>query len=188
MTAQVLLLAGQPAAWPLLQSEPPLLRLLNALTLLTVVLVAGICLVALQAILVALLPNIGQRSQAALVRSPWRAFFIGLANYLFLGAISLLLFNLKIEALGLVGLVIIGFLGVVTLLGLSGLVMLTGERLARLREREMSPWQRLVWGTIALELASFLPFVGWLLLTPVLLCIAFGAAVLAWRGGMTADR
>ncbi len=181
MTPQFLLLPVSIPALPLPQNEPPAERLINGLALFIILLLVGLCLIACIAVLAALLPQVSQRSKAALLRSPWRAFFIGLANYIFLGAISLLLVSVEVELLGLLGLLIFMFLGVISLLGLPGLVLLTGERLAKLREREMSPWQQLIWGTIALELTGLLPILGWFVLTPILLLLSFGAAVLAWR-------
>jgi hypothetical protein len=168
-------------ALPLAQQQPPIARLINGLGVLALLLVAGLCLVAFVIVLATLLPQASQRSKTALLQTPWRAFFIGLANYLFLGGISLALFSTKIEFLGLVGVVILAFLATVTMIGLSGLVLIVGERLASLHNQEMSPLRQLVWGIIVLELAGLFPFVGWFLLTPVLLMISFGAGVLAWR-------
>ncbi len=195
MIYQSLLLASQPVlattptlasltpatpALPLPQAGPPVEQLINGLTLLVLILIMGFCLSALVVVLAALLPQASQRSKMAIVRSPWRAFFIGLANYLFLGGISLVLFSAKIEALGLVGVLIIAFLAGVTTIGLTGLAALTGDKLSVLRDQPMSPLKRLIWGAIALELASLFPLVGWFLLAPALQMVSFGAAALAW--------
>ncbi|HEX9925894.1 MAG TPA: hypothetical protein VGD99_24775 [Anaerolineae bacterium] len=168
-------------ALPFYQQETPVARLINGLAVLILIMLIGLCLGALLAVLAALLPAAGRRSQAALLRSPWRAFFIGLANYLFLGGISLILLNTEVRPLALVGVIIAAALISITLIGLTGLVTLTGERLAALRSRETSPFSHLVWGTVTVTLAGLLPFIGWFLLAPVLLMVSFGAAVLAWR-------
>ncbi len=167
-------------ALPLPQAGPPAEQLINGLTLLLLILIMGLCLSALVVVLTALLPQASQRSKIAIVRSPWRAFFIGLANYLFLGGISLVLFSPNSKILGLVGALIIAFLAGVTTIGLTGLAALTGDKLSVLRDQPMSPLKRLVWGAIALELASLFPLVGWFILAPALQMISFGAAVLAW--------
>lgn len=166
---------------PLLQQETPVEQLANGLALIVVLVVVGLSLVAFMAVLRGLLPSAVEGSRAALLRSPWRAFFVGLANYLFLGGISLALFSTEAPPLGAVGLVLVVFLVTVTVIGLAGLVMLVGERLAGLQNRPASPFKQLVWGTAATALAGLLPFVGWFLLLPVLLMVAFGAALLAWR-------
>ena len=60
-------------------------------------------------------------------------------------------------------------------------MLIIGERLQILSGKAVSPLMQVVWATIILELGIFLPFVGWFLLTPVLLMESFGVAVLAWR-------
>jgi hypothetical protein len=166
-------------AQPLFQLEPPVGRLVNGLGLLVLLFLISLCFVASMLLLAALLPRVMARSQQALLASPWRAFFIGLANYLFLGGIALVLLN--IEPLAWLGLIIAAGLSGLSLLGLTGLVSLLGERLAGLQGGELSPLKRFAWGAIILELACLLPFIGWFLLAPTLLLLSFGAAVLAWR-------
>jgi hypothetical protein len=181
-----------PPAAPLLQAEPPLGRLVNALIVLALLTLIALCFTGFMLLLAALLPRVVRRSKQALERSPWRAFFIGLANYLFLGGISLVLLN--IEPLAWLGLLIAAGLLGVTGLGMSGLASLVGERLARLSggqtqlppleggtEGGISPLKQLIWGSVVLELASLLPLLGWFLLAPILLMVSFGAAILAWR-------
>ena len=172
------MLAISPAL-PSAQAEPPLGRLANGLIVLGLLFLSSLCFVALILLLAAFLPKVMARSQQALLASPWRAFFIGLANYLFLGGIALVLLN--IERLAWLGLIITASLSGLSLLGLTGLVSLLGERLAGLHGGEVSALKRLAWGAVTLELACLLPFVGWFLLAPVLLMLSFGAAILAWR-------
>jgi len=154
--------------------------LAGLLALLILFLFSGACLAALTVLLSALLPQAAERAQAALLRSPRRAFFIGLVNYLFLGAVSLLLLSTDIPPLAVIALVIIGAVLVVTFFGLVGLTRLLGERLSMLAGRDMPGLKQLLWGTVCLELAALLPVVGWFLLTPILLMVSFGATVLSW--------
>ena len=170
---------SSPAS-PWQQAEPPLDRLLNGVALLVALFIIAVCIVGFMIVLISLLPRVSQRSQLAMRESPWRAFFIGLANYFFLGGISLLLLSTEIPPLAFIGLVLFALLTAVTVIGLAGLILLIGDRLQSLSGREMSNLARLIWATIALELAIFLPFVGWFLLAPVLSMLSFGAAVLAW--------
>ena len=168
-------------ASPLQQVGPQLERLVNGIAFLVLLALISLCLIAFFTLLTALLPNVTRHSQNALHRSPWRSFFIGLANYLFLGGIALALFATEIEFLGLLGLVLLTFLAGVTAIGLAALAAVVGQRLADLRGRDMSPLARLVWGTLTVGFATLLPFIGWFVLTPILLMVAFGAAVLGWR-------
>ena len=172
------LLVISPAI-PLPQAEPPLGRLVNGLIVLSLLFLGSLCFTALILLLAAFLPRVMARSQQALLASPWRAFFIGLANYLFLGGIALVLLN--IEPLAWLGVLISAALSGITLLGLTGSVSLLGERLAGLQSGDVSSLKRLIWGAITLELTCLLPFIGWFLLAPVLLMLSFGAAILAWR-------
>jgi hypothetical protein len=178
MTLFTIVKTKSAVALPLLQAEPPARNLEEGLAALVLVALIGVCLMAFMVVLAALLPRLSERTKTALVRSPWRAFFIGLANYIFLGGISLVLLN--IEPIALLGVLILTALAVITVLGLPGLADLLGERIAGLRGRNFSPWQRLLWGALGLELAGLLPFIGWFVLTPALLLMAFGAAVLSW--------
>jgi hypothetical protein len=162
------------------QQDPPLDRLLNGVALLVALFIIAVCIVGFIVVLITLLPRVSKRSEIAMRQSPWRAFFIGLANYLFLGGISLLLLSTEIPPLAFIGLVLSAALAVVTVIGLAGLIRLIGDRLRILSGRDMSELARLIWATIALELAMLLPFIGWFLLAPVLSMISFGAAVLGW--------
>ena len=177
----VTLVKSVPTALPWQQAEPPLDRLINGLSLLILLVIVGLCLIALVLVLSALFPKACQRSKAAAHSSPRRAFLIGLANYLFLGGISLVLFSLGNEVISIIGLVIVTFLATVSAIGLTGVVALLGERLAGMQGQEMSRLRQSVLGTLALLFAGLLPFFGWFVFIPVVLMVSFGAAVLAWR-------
>jgi hypothetical protein len=168
-------------ALPSAQGEPPLAQLVNGLGLLILLAVVGLCLIALMLVLAALFPTVAGQSRAAALASPRRAFFIGLANYLLLGGISLLLFSIGNELISVIGLVIVAFLSAVSAIGLTGVVTLIGERLAQMGERPMSRLKQVTIGTLALALAGLLPFFGWFLFIPIVLMVSFGAATLAWR-------
>jgi len=168
-------------ALPPAQSEPPVERLVNGLGLLVLLVIVGLCLIALMAVLAALFPKATEQSRAAALASPRRAFFIGLTNYLLLGGISLLLFSIGNDLISVIGLVIVIFLSAVSAIGLTGVVTLIGERLAEMGERQISKLKQVVIGTLALALAGLLPFFGWFLVIPIVLMVSFGATVLAWR-------
>ena len=161
--------------------QPPPNEEVQGLALLLLILALVVCLIGTMVTLTALMPGVTGRSQAALQRWPWRAFFIGLVNYVFLTGMALIIFSAAIDILNLIGVFILAFLAAVTALGLGGLTQLTGERMAAMRTSEMSPLKQVVWGAVVLELTGLLPLVGWFLFTPIILMIAFGAAVLGWR-------
>jgi hypothetical protein len=137
----------------------------------------GICLLALMLVVAALWPGLTRRARQSIEGSPGKAFLIGLVNYLFLGAIAVVLLNLGPVAA--IGLVLAALLLVGTFLGLPAVAALVGARLHTLREREATPWGEIVAGGIALDLAILVPVVGWFILLPALLMWSFGAAALA---------
>ena len=137
----------------------------------------ALCVLASLVVAAALLPGLHQRSLAALERSPWRALGLGLVNYVFWGALLILLANLG--PLGLVSLFIGLALLALTAIGLAVVGRLVGERLAAWREAPTSPLTRLVLGSASLELALLLPVVGWFVLLPLASLVGLGAVVLA---------
>lgn len=151
------------------------------LTLLFFAMTAIVGLLALLVFLAAVMPRVTARSKMAIIESPRRAFFVGLANYIFVGGISLLLLNAG-DILAVLGAVFFAALFTVTMLGLAGVALHTGERLAELRRMELSPFKQMVWGTLTVELAMVMfPVFGWVVVAPAVMMTAFGAAVVAWR-------
>ncbi|MFQ6057678.1 MAG: hypothetical protein ACE5MB_02205 [Anaerolineae bacterium] len=136
-------------------------------------------LLAFFVVLAAFLPHFTRRVQDSLVQAPRKAFLIGLVNYIFLGAMGLVLANLGFPPLALIGLGLLMVLLAGTALGLTALASLTGERIYDLRGTPASPFARIVVGAIALELAAAVPVVGWWLLLPIFCLTSFGAVVLA---------
>jgi hypothetical protein len=140
-------------------------------------LLIGVCLIALLLVLAGLWPGFTGRAQDHLVASTGKAFLVGLVNYVFLGAIALVLLNSG--PIAFTGLVLGGILLLGTFLGLPAAAALVGARLHALRETEATPWSEVVTGGAALYLAAFVPVVGWFLLLPALCLWSFGAAALA---------
>ncbi|MEM7031035.1 MAG: hypothetical protein AAF629_15825 [Chloroflexota bacterium] len=169
----------------MLQPEEQPVR--DLVLLLFVIVISAISLVALVIFIRAVFPQTSQRSQRYLQRSPWRSFFIGLVNYIFILGIIGAITSVGVDGLNLVAVLILGVLIMITAVGLSGLCTLTGQRIAELRDRETSLLQQVVWGIVTVEFACLLPFVGWFLFAPLFLMISFGAAVLGWRNRKTAE-
>jgi hypothetical protein len=142
--------------------------------------VVGICLIALMLVVAVLWPGLTRRARNGIEATPGKAFLVGLVNYLFLGAIAVVLLNLGFVAA--IGLVIGVLLLVGTFLGLPAVAALVGARLYALRQTEATPWGEIVAGGLALDLAILVPVVGWFILLPALLMWSFGAAALALVG------
>jgi hypothetical protein len=139
--------------------------------------ILGICLIALMLVVAVLWPGLTRRARQNLEASPGKAFVVGLVNYVFLGAIGLVLMNLG--PIAAIGLLLGAALLVGTFLGLPAVAALIGARLHGLRERDATPWGEIVAGGLALDLAILVPVVGWFILLPALFLWSFGAAALA---------
>jgi hypothetical protein len=143
--------------------------------------ILALSVLALLVTVAALLPGLHQRGLAALERSPWRALGLGLINYLFFGALFILFAS--VQVLGLFALFIGLALLALTTIGLAVVGRLVGDRLADWRDGSTSPLVRIVAGTAVLELAIFVPVIGWFVLLPLTSVAGLGAVVMAliWR-------
>jgi len=137
--------------------------------------------------LTALFPKRIARTRAAADLMPGRSLAVGLVNFLFFGALTLVIFalanNIGNEAIRtlvtLPALLFLTVLGLGLSFGLAGMVQLVGERLAPAQ----SSFRRTLWGTLALSLGSSFPFVGWFLLLPYAGLVGLGAFIVGffWR-------
>ncbi len=134
--------------------------------------------------LAALFPRRVRKTRTAADLMPGRSFGVGLVNFLFFGAIPLVLFNIA-ERVGnqfvktiltLPALFFLAVLGIGLSFGLAGMVQLVGERLAPAQ----SHFRRTLWGTLALSLGSSLPLVGWFLLFPYAGLAGLGAFIVGF--------
>lgn len=115
---------------------------------------------------------------------PARSLGIGFVNFLFFGAIAIVLFaiaegvdNGAIRFILLIpALVIAAVLVAVLSMGLSAMVSILGERVFP----ELSTWQKTFWGTVILAFASAIPTAGWFLLFPFIVLTGFGAVILGF--------
>src|SRR5262245_54680356 len=159
----------------------------DALRIAILILLLNTGLVAYFLALRALFPRRVARTRALAEQMPGRSFAVGLVNYLFFGAILLVLIglssNITNEVLrGLLSLPVIVLatvLGIGLSFGLAGMVELVGERLAPAQ----TAFRRTLWGTLALSLGSSIPFAGWFLLLPYAGLTGLGAFILGffWR-------
>ena len=149
-------------------------------------LVVALCILALLVTVAALLPGLHQRGLAALERSPWRALGLGLINYAFFGTLFVLFAS--IEVLGLLALIIGLAMLVLTVIGLAVVGRLVGEQLAAWRDTPTSPLMRMVAGMATLELALFVPVVGWFVLLPLTALAGLGAVVIGLLSRQKANR
>lgn len=146
---------------------------------LTLILLTGVCLIALFNTLIVLFPARIEYTRQMAETAPVRAFFLGLVNFLFLGALILgsMALGKNIHQIFLIpGLFILILLSIGITFGLGGVVQLTGNRLFP----TLSPVRRTVWGTGMLYLACLTPFIGWFGLTFYIGWLGMGAFLLSF--------
>lgn len=159
----------------------------DALRIITLLILINIGLVAYFLTLGVLFPRRVAKTRTVADLMPGRSFAVGLVNFLFFGAITLVLFNIA-ERVGnqfvktiltLPALFFLAVLGIGLSFGLAGMVQLVGERLAPAQ----TSFRRTLWGALALSLGSSLPFVGWFLLLPYAGLLGLGAFIIGffWR-------
>lgn len=132
----------------------------------------------------ALFPSRVDKSSEHIRQSPWRAFWIGLVNFLFFGAIVLLLFALSegvrktffgvllLIPAATITIAIFAFLS----LGLTSISAVIGERLFP----EAAAWKRNFFATLLLGVGCTIPLLGWFLLFPYAALTGFGAVLLTY--------
>jgi hypothetical protein len=148
-------------------------------SILFLALLSGVGLAAYFSVLQALFPVRTERARWIAESSPVRAFFVGLVNFLFFGAICLVSVALGNNVHGIFlipGLVVLIGIGIALSVGLGAVAHLAGSRLFP----EKSPVARTVWGTGVLSLACLTPFVGWFGLFVYVGLLGMGAFILSF--------
>lgn len=147
----------------------------EGLQIIIIILFSWGTLAALLVLLPALLPGRVARAQQIAQNSPGRAFVIGLVNFLFFGVL-IAIFVQGAELGGLIAATILLALLAVTAVGLAGINQIVQGRLYPTVDEGMKRGLKTAGLLIA---AGLLPLLGWFVLTPILLLISLGAAIIA---------
>ena len=155
----------------------------DILRLLIVIILLTIGLVAYFLVLNALIAPRIERTKSVEQTMPARSAGIGLVNFVFFAVIATVLLSMA-ETTGPVirgiltipAVIILAALAFVLSLGLVATSNLIGERLFP----NFAAWKQTLWGTVCLSLACALPFVGWFLLLPYIVCVGIGAVILGF--------
>ncbi|MAT97080.1 MAG: hypothetical protein CL608_08060 [Anaerolineaceae bacterium] len=146
----------------------------EGLQLIIIILFSGGTLAALLVLLPALLPGRVARAQQIVQKSPGRAFVIGLVNFLFFGVL-IAIFAQGADLGGLIAGTILLALMMVTAVGLAGINQIVQGRLYP-NDGGVKVGLKTA---VLLIAAGLVPLLGWFVLTPVLLLISLGAAIIA---------
>ena len=155
---------------------------MNLLGIAMILLADGATLIALLACVALLVPAAEQRAREILNTSLWRAFLLGLVNFLFFGALMFVFARIGQGGRGIVAAILflialLDGLGMTLLflLGLSALTGLVGERMGE----ASSALGRHLRGSVLVVLAGLTPWLGWFVFSPIVLLTGFGAAIKA---------
>jgi hypothetical protein len=133
-----------------------------------------------------LLPNVVERAQMRVTRTPWKSFLLG-AGALIVAGIPIALLNAAAGPLQFIGIVSAFVLLTIVSIGAAGVAAMMGERLRGQGVNATTPGA-LVRGAIALEFAMVFPLVGWFIVLPLVALASLGAAVFAFlRWGVRAS-
>ncbi len=146
----------------------------EGLQLIIIILFSWGTLAALLVLLPALLPGRVQRTQQIAQSSPGRAFVIGLVNLLFFGVV-IAIFTQGGEFGGLIAAILLMALLAITAVGLAGINQIVQGRLYPKSEGVKVGLKT----AVLLIAGGLVPLLGWLVLTPILLLISLGAAIIA---------
>lgn len=153
--------------------------ILPALTLLVLV---ALCLLAFFPVLDVFFGRRVERTRRMIETAPGRSFLVGLANFVFVVILVMILFGggraiggMVERLLGLLALILLIPLVIGAAFGLAGAVKVTGARLLP----GAGGLKQTLWGTLALGGACALPFVGWFGMLPYVGLTGLGAVVLS---------
>lgn len=159
---------------------------MDILRILILMIGVGVSLSALFNVLVALFPTRIEYTRHEAETATVRAFFLGLVNFLFFGALTLGFMTLGSNIHGiffLPGFLFLSLIGVGVTFGLGGVVQLVGNRLFAAQ----SPVRQTSWGAVTLYLASLAPFVGWFGVLSYIGLLGLGAFILSFFHKMPGD-
>jgi hypothetical protein len=144
-----------------------------------IVVLSGLCLVALFVVLNNLFREIVEDTQQAAQDSPGRTFLVGLINFLFIMVIAIALQNVAqttgIQFLSFLGLFLMILLLIGVIFGLSAMVEMVNEQLTP----GQTGWKFTAGGAIALTMACLTPYLGWFGLLPYVGFRGLGAFILS---------
>jgi len=121
-----------------------------------------------------LFPAVVERAQMRLDQNPWRCFWFGGILAAVGIILTMILLNLPSGLAKFLGWTMIVVVLTISSLGSAGIAAKMGARLAE--KSGSSPAASFIRGAIALDLAVFFPVLGWLLVFPLTVVVALGAA------------
>lgn len=123
-----------------------------------------------------LIPEQTNRAETSLRNSTRRCFLTGLPIAVLM-VVGVLLLSAGPGALKFLGVLLLGFAGLILTIGAAGMAQIIGMRSDL--ESEKPSFPILLRGSLALSLAIGFPLIGWVIFAPIALIFAMGAGVAA---------
>ena len=121
-------------------------------------------------------------SRQRLTTTPWRCFWLGIIVTFVLGTPIIIMFALPSSPAKIFGGIGLTFVLAFSTLGAAGLTANMADRFrgnANVKPKSVSAF---VGSAVALELAAFFPFIGWIVVVPLGILFSLGAATFALFG------
>jgi hypothetical protein len=132
---------------------------------------------ALLVLTIFLIPRRVNHTRQVIGVTPGRSFIIGLVNAIFFLVIAVI-FAQGGEGGRLLALIILLALLALAAIGLAGMTLLLRERIYPDTTKAVTGLSASVKTAVLLVLAGLLPFIGWFVLTPILLLVGLGASII----------
>jgi hypothetical protein len=123
-----------------------------------------------------LFPHQVEKASHQLTEKPGRTFVLGLGSALVLSVPITIFFVAGLPFTSFLGALSIVTVLAIATIGAAGMALKMGRRLAE-KTNPDKPIRSFLGGAVALELAAAFPFVGWLLVIPVVLILSLGASL-----------
>jgi hypothetical protein len=146
-----------------------------------ILLILGIAFPAMLAAWWLLFPTLIARAQTRVEKTPWQTFWMGLILVFAVSIPIVILLVLPFGPAQFIGWMLIVAGLAVSSIGAAGIAAHLGTRLSQ--QGKFTPLGAFIRGAILLELAAFLPIIGWLFVWIPMLTVSFGAtgfALLNW--------
>ncbi|MCC7119048.1 MAG: hypothetical protein IT310_11025 [Anaerolineales bacterium] len=146
-----------------------------------ILLILGIAFPAMLTAWWLLFPNLIQRAQTCVEKTPLGAFWLGIILIIGVAIPVVILLALPFGPAKFIGWMLLGAALTVSTLGSAGITAHLGARLSK--HSALTPLNGFIRGAVILELAAFFPLIGWFFVWIPAILISFGAtgfALLNW--------
>ncbi|NTW11751.1 MAG: hypothetical protein HGA30_00400 [Anaerolineales bacterium] len=119
-----------------------------------------------------LFPSLVARAHSRVEKTPWSAFWLGLILIIAVTLPIVILLALPFGPAKFIGWILLGAALAISTIGAAGIAAHLGARLSK--HSSVTPLNGFICGAVILELAAFLPVIGWLFVWIPLIIISLG--------------